>query len=139
MAANLTPIFPKAGQTSTCAIEAANTARDGSGSLVDLITGATDGTIVYQISAYSAQASLATFATKVVNVFKTNSGGTSPRLIKSIVMTGATPSNTTASVEYTAYFSNGLRLISGEKLQVCQTVYASAVDKTDVIAYADSY
>jgi hypothetical protein len=139
MPANINPIFPLVGNNATCSIAAANTARDGSGALIDLITGATYGTVVYNCTCMSAQATLAAFASKVVNFFKTDSSGLNPRLIESILMTGATPSTVLASVKYIIYFSNGLILKNGEKIQVCQTVYASAADKTDVYANAVDY
>ena len=140
MATNTTPIFPLTPATVTCSIAAANTANDGSGAVVDAITGGTFGTIVYQVNAVSAQTSLAAFGTKVVTLFLTDSSGSNPRHLGDISMTGATPSTTVAAVTYSWYPPNGqLRLVSGQKIQVKQTIYAGAQDLTHVVTFADNY
>ena len=46
MAANTSPIFGLISVLSTAQVSAANTNRDGTGTIVDILTGDTDGTII---------------------------------------------------------------------------------------------
>jgi hypothetical protein len=137
MSANINPIFTLTPNCGAVSIEALNSARDGSGTLVTVITAGANGGIIYGLYMASAQATLAAFATKVVNIFKINAAGTSKKLVGSVLMTGATPSTILISVEYSKLWINGLALKAGESIAVCQTVYNTVADKTDV--YADAW
>lgn len=139
MAANTSPIFVLTGAIGRARIAAANTARDGSGTLVDLVTGATDGTRVDYVQWTSAQASAAANSGMVGRVFITDTAGNNPRLLREIAITAVTASNTAIGATQTMSFPGGIILQNGQKLQVCQSVYAGVQDQMDVIAVANSY
>lgn len=139
MAANTSPIFILTGAVGRARVAAANTARDGSGTLVDLVTGSTDGTRVDYVTWTSAQASAAANSGMVGRLFITDSAGANPRLVREIAITAVTASNTAIGATQTMSFPGGIILVSGQKLQVCQSVYAGAQDQMDVIAIANNY
>ena len=139
MAANTSPIFTLTPRAVTATIAAANTARDGSGTLIDVLTGATDGTRIDFITFISAQATVGASAARVARVFLTDTSGSNPRLIQEIVMSAVTSSNTAIGSTSTITFTNGLIIASGQKIQVTQSVYGSAADQTHVLARGGDY
>jgi len=139
MPANTTPIFIDQGLIGRARIAAANTARDGSGTLVDLVTGATDGTRVEYVVWTSAQASAAANSAMVGRLFITDAAGANPRLLREIAFTAVTASNTAIGATQTMAFPGGLLLQNGQKLQVIQSVYAGAQDQMDVVAIGGNY
>ena len=139
MPANTSPIFALTPRAVTATIAAANTARDGSGTLVDVITGATDGTRIDFLTFTSAQATAGASAARVQRVFLTDTGGLNPRLISEVVLSAVTASNTAIGATATITFTNGLIIASGQKLQVTQSVYGSAADQTHVLVRGGNY
>lgn len=105
MAANVNPIFPDTPKIGMGALSVANTARDGTGTLVDIITGATDGTRVHRITIKAS----GTTTAGIVMLFIYN--GTNTRLWREIAVTAATPSTTVSSFEYTLTLSGEDALI----------------------------
>ena len=69
MAANTNPIFLKQGNFTVGRIAAANTASDGSGALVTIVTSAVDGTRVDGVRFINSQASAAASGAKVLRIF----------------------------------------------------------------------
>ena len=69
MAANITPIFVLAGNIKPARIAAANTAADGSGTLVTLVTAGASGSRVDGVRFRSTEV----FATSTANVASNNS------------------------------------------------------------------
>lgn len=134
MPANTAPIFTLTPEAATCTIAAANTARDGSGTLVDLFTSGANGSRIDFITFTSAQATAAASAARVQRVFLTDTAGINPRLIQEVVLSSVTASNTAIGATSTITFTNGLIINTGQKIQVSQSVYGSAADGTHVIA-----
>lgn len=121
------------------AVTAANTARDGSGTLVDLFTaGSSDagskGSRVERIVWISAQATAAASSAMVGRVYVTDSSGSNPKLRAEVAIATATASNTAIGALATITFSGGLILPKGCKIQVAQSVYAGVQDKMHVTA-----
>jgi hypothetical protein len=139
MPANTTPIFTLTPRAVTATIAAANTARDGSGTLVDVLTAGTNGSRIDFITFTSAQATAAASAARVQRVYLTDIGGLNPRLISEIVLPAVTASNTAIGATSTITFTNGLIIASGQKIQVTQSVYGSAADQTHVLARGGDY
>jgi hypothetical protein len=75
MPQNTNPIFVLTPNTGRATIAAANTASNGSGTLVDLITGSTNGTRVDSITVTNSQLTYAASSAMVVRVFITDSSG----------------------------------------------------------------
>ena len=139
MAANTTPIFTKQGNFTPARIAAANTASDGSGTLVTLVTAVTDGTRVDGVRFINSQATAAASGAKVLRIFLTDTGGINPRLIGEVAMTAATRSNTVIGATSIYTFDQAIIMQSGQLILVCMSVYAGAQDQTDANAYAGNY
>lgn len=139
MPANVQPIFTLVPEAPTATIAAANTARDGSGTLVDLFTAGTNGSRVDFITFTSAQATPAASAARVQRVFLTDTAGLNPRLIQEIVLPAVTASATAIGATSTITFTNGLIINAGQKIQVSQSVYGSAADATQVLLRGGDY
>jgi hypothetical protein len=139
MAANTTPIFLKKGNFTPARIAAANTASDGSGSLVTLVTAATDGTRVDGVRFINSQATAAAAGAKVFRIFLSDSVGANPRLIGEVAAGAATRSNTAIGQTIAYTFDQPIIMLSGQIMTVIQSVYAGAQDQTDAIAYAGDY
>ena len=133
MPANTSPIFVLTPRAVTAVIAAANTARDGSGTLVDTMTAGSNGSRVDFIVFTSSQATAAASAARVQRVFLTDTGGLNPRIISEVVLPAVTPSTTAIGATVTITYTNGLVLASGQKIQVAQSVYGSAADGTAVL------
>lgn len=139
MAANTAPIFTKAGKMIGVLIAAANTAADGSGTLVDLITGATDGTRVDGVIFTNSQSTVGAAAAKVCRIFITDSSGANPYLLGEQALSAATRSNTAIGQTGTFFFPKPIVLKSGQKLQVTSSVRATSADDVVAVPIAGDY
>ena len=139
MAANTTPIFVKQGNFTPARIAAANTASDGSGTLVTLVTAVIDGTRVDGVRFINSQATAAASGAKVLRIFLTDTGGINPRLIGEVAMAAATRSTTVIGATSIYTFDQAIIMKSGQLISVCMSVYAGAQDQTDANAYAGNY
>jgi len=139
MAANTSPIFTLTPRAATAVIAAANTARDGSGTLVDLLTAGSNGSRIDFIVFTSSQATAAASAARVQRVFLTDTSGLNPRIISEVVLSAVTASNTAIGATSTITFTNGLILASGQIVKVTQSIYGSAADGTSVLARGGDY
>ena len=139
MAANTIPIFTKQGNFTPARIAAANTASDGSGTLVTLVTAVTDGTRVDGVRFINSQATAAASGAKVLRIFLTDTGGINPRLIGEVAMAAATRSTTVIGATSIYTFDQAIIMKSGQLISVCMSVYAGAQDQTDANAYAGNY
>lgn len=131
------PIFIKQGNITIGRIAAANTASDGSGTLVVIVTAQTDGTRVDGIRFRNSQASNAASSAMVHRVFH-DVGGTI-RLIGEIATPAATRSASAIGSTSIYTFDQPLILKSGETIKVCQSVYAGVQDQFDACPFAGDY
>ena len=139
MAANTTPIFTLTPNAALANITAANTARDGSGTLVTLFTAGANGSRVDFITFTSSQATAGASSARVQRIFLTDNTGLNPRLISEVVLAAVTASTTAIGATSTVTFTNGLVIASGQIIKVTQSVYASAADGTDCLARGGNY
>lgn len=139
MAANTSPIFTLNGNFLPTRISAANTASDGSGTLVTLVTSGVDGTRVDGVRFRNSQATAATSSAMVHKIFLTNTSGTNPRLIGEIATPAATRSTSAIGSTSIFIFDQPIIMKSGQIMSVCQSVYAGVQDQFDVIAYAGDF
>lgn len=139
MAANTSPIFTLKGNFKPARIAAANTASDGSGTLVTLVTAGTDGTRVDGVRFRNSQATAAASTAMVHRVFLTDTAGANPRLIGETITAAATRSNTVIGATSIVTFDQPVIMLSGQIMSVCQSAYAGAQDQFDAIAYAGDY
>lgn len=139
MPANTKPIFTLTGNFAPARIAAANAAADGSGTLVTLVTAATDGTRVDGVRFRNAQASAAASTAMRHCVFLSNTSGTNYRLVGEALTAAATRSNTVLGATSIITFDQPIIMKSGQILAVCQSAYAGVQDQFDAIAYAGDY
>jgi hypothetical protein len=139
MPANTTPIFTLTPNASTCVISAANTARDGSGTLITAFTSGVNGSRIESVTFTSAQASAAANSAMVGRVFLTDTSGANPRLIAETTLPAVTASNTAIGQAQIITFTNGLIINSGQLLKVCQSVYAGVQDQFQVLIKGGDY
>lgn len=128
MPANTEPIFALTPHCSSCAVAAANTASDGSGTLVDLFSAGSNGSRIDRIRCTNAQATAAASSPMVIRFFITDTGGSNPRLFYELALGAATRSTTVIGAGTTIAFPNGVIIASGQILKVIQSVYAGAQD-----------
>jgi hypothetical protein len=139
MAANTTPIFIKQGNFTVGRIAAANTASDGSGALVTIVTAAVDGTRVDGVRFINSQVTAAASGAKVLRMFLSDTAGTNFRLIGEVAMSAATRSTTVIGATAIYTFDQPIIMESGQVMSVCMSVYAGAQDQTDACAFAGDY
>ncbi|MEY2869404.1 MAG: hypothetical protein RIR01_1895 [Bacteroidota bacterium] len=139
MAANTTPIFIKQGNFTPARIAAANTASDGSGTLVTLVTAVTDGTRVDGVRFINSQATAAAAGAKVYRIFLSDTAGANPRLIGEVAAGAATRSTTAIGQTAIYTFDQPIIMKSSQLMTVIQSVYAGVQDQTDACAFAGDY
>ena len=115
-------------------IAAANTARDGSGTLVTSFTAGASGSRLDFITFTSAQLTPAASSLRIMRVFLTDTSGLNPRLIQEVSLPAVTASNTAIGATATITFTNGLVIAAGQLVQTTQSVYAGVQDQTDVLS-----
>jgi hypothetical protein len=84
------PTYASTPRTAIAQISAANTGRDGTGTLVDVIAGAATGTRVDDITIIAT----GTTTAGMVRLFLTTDAGTTNRLLREVPVTAVTPSGT---------------------------------------------
>lgn len=139
MPANTSPIFTILGNFTPARIAAANTASDGSGSLVTIVTSGTNGTRVDGVRFRNSQITAAASSAMVHRIFLTDTSGINPRLIGEVATATATRSTIAIGTTSIYTFDQPVIMESGQIMSVCQSVYASAADQFDAIAYAGDY
>lgn len=120
-------------------IAAANTARDGSGTLVTLFSAGANGSLLSTIVFTNSQATPGASVAKVVRVFITDAAGANPKLLSESALPAATASNTAIGATVQVQFTNGLIIKSGQIVKVSQSLCATAADNTDVVAEGGDY
>jgi len=139
MPANTTPIFITQGNFTIGRIAAANTASDGSGTLVTVVTAGTNGTRVDGMRFRNAQITAAASSAMVHRIFLTDTAGANPRLVGEVATATATRSTTAVGAASIYTFDQPIIMKSGQIMSVCQSVYASAADQFDACAFAGDY
>lgn len=139
MAVTPTPIFTQVPNTGMARVAAANTARDGSGTLVSLFTAGTNGSRVETVTFTSAQATAAASSAMVGRVFISDAAGANFRLLAEVAIPTVTASTTAVGATQTITFVGGLIIKSGQLLSCTISVYAGAQDQMDVLARGGDY
>lgn len=127
MAQNTNPVFALKPETRLAKITGTTTDKSGATTtnLVDLVTGAADGTKVTQIKFKHEGNSSA----GVALVFVTDTAGANPKLLAEGSYTAVTSSTTVTTAEVIIVLTD-LQLKSGQKIQVGATVVTSNIHVT---------
>ena len=139
MPANIYAIFTNVPNCQGTLISAANTARDGSGTLVTLFTAGANGSLLSKITFTSSQLAAAASALKVMRIFVTDTAGANPILRGEVLLPLVTASTTVIGASATFTFTDGLVLKSGQLVRVSQSIYAGVQDQTAAIAEGGDY
>lgn len=139
MPANTTPIFTLNGNFTPARIAAANTASDGSGALVTVVTAGANGSRVDGVRFRNSQATAAASSAMVHRIFLSDTGGANYRLIGEVATATATRSTTAVGATSIFTFDQPIIMESGQIMAVCQSVYAGVADQFDAVAYAGDY
>ena len=131
MAQNTIPVFALPNTIGMARTSAANTARDGSGTLVTLFTSGANGSRIDKVVVTSAQATAAASSAMVGRLFVTDAAGANPRMLAEVAILTATPSTTVVGATSTITFPGGLILVAGQVVSCTQSVYAGAQDQMD--------
>lgn len=123
-----TPVFTSTVRVGSVNVSAANTNRDGSGTITSLLTGAAAGTKVFEIV---AQAAVTTTA-GMVRIFLSVDGGTTWRLFDELSIAAATVSASVKATRISSVYAN-LVLGSASHVLGCTTHNAESIN---VIALA---
>lgn len=139
MAVTHTPIFVQTPKIGKAAIAAANTARDGSGTIVSAYTAGANGGYIKKIVFTSSQASAAANSLMVCRVWISVDAGTSWTLRAEVVMSAVTASNTVIGSSQTINFSDGLVIDPLAIVGVTQSIYAGVQDRMAVVVEGADY
>lgn len=139
MAANTIPIMILSGNFTPGRIAAANTASDGSGALVTVVTAGANGARVDGVRFINSQATAAAAAAKVWRIFLSDTGGTNFRIVGEVIAAAVTRSTTVAGQTAIYAFDQAIIMQTGQIMSVCQSIYTTAADQTDAIAFAGNY
>lgn len=120
------PQFINTPRIETANTATANTAIDGTGTITEVIQGATGGTRVLELVVKLA----ATSAAAQVNLFLTKDSGTTWRVFDSVTVSAATVSTTVASNRTSRTYANLLLASSAHRVGFTTTIAQS----TNVIA-----
>ena len=138
MAANITPIFVLVGNIKPARIAAANTAADGSGTLVTLITAGASGSRVDGVR-FRSTAVFATSAANVHRIFLSDTAGTNDRLIGEVATATATRTSTAVGATSIFTFDQPIIMLSGQIMSVNQCNYTGTQDQFDACPFAGDY
>jgi hypothetical protein len=120
-----TPTFVSTPRLSSVAISTANTNRDGTGSITELIAGVAAGTKVLEIAAQVAVSGSITAA--VVTVFISTDNGATWRLFDEITISSTTSSTSAKATRNTATYANLVLPSTSHKLGVATTIAQSTI------------
>ena len=127
------PVFVGSVICKQARLTTANTARDGSGTLTNVLTGATNGTRVDRITFVTATSGQTTVnSAQVFRVFISNTSGSSFRLFAENAVGAVTPSASAVGARAQIVFMGGLFLENGQVLAVTQSANAGNQDQVDV-------
>lgn len=119
------PSFIGTPNTTVVNVATANTALDGSGTVTNLITGASTGTRVLEIDAQIAISPAGASTASIVRIFLSTDSGSTWRLFDEITLAAATSSNSAKSTRNIATYANLVLKDSTQRLGVTTTISQS--------------
>lgn len=141
MALTYAPPYLQTQVLGAARLTAANTARDGSGTLATLFTGGTDGGKLFSVTFHNSQQTPAASSAMVGRLFFSKDGGVNIFAVPAgeIVIGAVTASNTAIGASQTITFTNGLDFTPSTIFYCIKSVHAGAQDQVDVIARGGNY
>lgn len=140
MAKNTSPIFELEPRIASVTLSAANTARDGSGTITSLVAGAAEGTRIDRVTFMSAQATAAANSANVGRLWISTDTGSTWFLLDEVAITAVTASNTAVGAKNVLTYAQGILLKNATYILGCSmAVRAGAQDDHDVIAQGGDF
>lgn len=132
MAANTDPIFPVIpGTPPGVIVNAANTARDGSGSnFFTCYTCGANGGVLRKIRFTNSSATVGVGVLKVLRIWVTDASGANPLMVGEPVIVAATSSNTVAGQTILWIADDPIPLKSGQLVKITASLAATSADYT---------
>lgn len=129
MAKTPRPIFTQTPKVGQAVLAAANTARDGSGSIVTGYTAGSEGAYIKRVTFISSQASAAASSAMVGRVFTSIDAGSTWQLRAEVALPTITASNTVIGQSQTINFPDGLVIPASALVGCTISVYAGVQDR----------
>jgi hypothetical protein len=139
MSVNTQPVFTKTPNSIPTEISAANTASDGSGALVQLLSAGVEGSLVQKVVFRNAQIVPAVSSAMVCRIFVSDAGGLNFKLVGEVALPAATRSASAIGAVAEFVFSPAYTLKDGQKMSVAKSVHAGVQDLVSVCAYAGDF
>lgn len=118
MAANTRPLYALTPVVSWGTIATANTAKDGTGTVVTVYTAGSNGSAPIGLVFRAAGSNVATVARIFINNGSSNATPANNTLLAEITLSATTLSETSALADYRWYFPDNFRLPSGYKVNI---------------------
>jgi hypothetical protein len=138
MPANTNPIFILTPNNALARTTAANTASDGTGTLVSLVTSGSNGTRVDAVRFRNSEPGLTASSAMVHRIFLTDNSS-QYKLIGEIATPSGAKSASAIGATSIYVFDQPIIMKSGSTMSVAQSVYAGQQDQFDVQAFAGDY
>jgi hypothetical protein len=139
MALTYTPPFTQTPKIEAVVLTAANTARDGSGTVPTAATIGADGGYVKRVTFIQSNAAAGAGAAKVALLLYSTDGGTTWHFFRELAIATATNSSTAVGQIAIFSFPDGWVLPANAKVGAAITVRGSAVDDTTVTVEYSNY
>ena len=129
MALTYKPPFTQTPKVGTAVLAAANTARDGSGSIVTGYTAGPNGAYIKRVTFISSQAAVAASSAMVGRVFTSIDAGVTWQLRSEVALPTITSSNTVIGQSQVITFADGLVIPASALVGCTISVFAGAQDR----------
>ena len=129
MAVTHSPIFVQVPKLGALVVTAANTAKDGSGTIGTICTASSDGGKLKRIRACNAPASPTTNSAGLARIFYSVDGGTTWHFLQEKALAATASSATVAGAEAIFTFPDGLDLQPSALIGGTETIYAGVQDR----------
>lgn len=136
---NQKPVFTNLGLMIGVLLAAANTASDGSGTLVTIVAAPTEGCRIEGVLITNAQTTAALSSANVIRFFTTDLAGANPRIMGEKALAAATRSASAVGANAIHTFPFVLVLESGQILKGCMHVYAGVQDQVCLYPFASGF
>lgn len=139
MAVTHQPIFTQTPKVGLVALAAANTARDGSGTIATAYTAGSNGAYIKRVVFTSAQATAAASSAMVGRVWVSIDAGATWSLKQEVAITPVTASATAIGATATISFTDGLQIPASALIGATISVYAGVQDRMQVVTEGGDY
>lgn len=139
MAVTATPIFTQTPRVGVGIMAAANTARDGSGTIVTAFTAGSNGSYIKRATFTSSQATAAASSAMIGRVWTSLDAGSTWQLRQEVALPTITASNTVIGQSQSINFTDGLQIPAAALVGCTISVYAGVQDRFNCYVEGGDY